>query len=131
MSGFRNDALVLKTRKEHRCSWCRQQIEKGAQMVTTRWAFDDGTPGGDKFHPECWKAERFWWKANPEAHEMYHWGEEGKMARGCPMEPSEGCAMLKHFLPAALTRAEVQLPFKEVEAAWPFDEIENPVHQKS
>lgn len=41
-----------KAKKEHRCTWCGQQIPVGESYVRRRGVFE-GEPQVDKFHPEC------------------------------------------------------------------------------
>lgn len=39
-------------RKQHRCTWCGQKIEVGAQYLRERIKID-GDIGTQRFHPEC------------------------------------------------------------------------------
>jgi hypothetical protein len=41
-----------KAKKEHRCTWCGQQILVGDEYVRIRGVFE-GEPQTDKLHPEC------------------------------------------------------------------------------
>lgn len=61
MSNVRHDKLSQKTRKAHVCDWCHLDIALAAQMVRVSGIGDDGAFHA-KFHPECWRAEYFWWK---------------------------------------------------------------------
>lgn len=61
---FREDTITAKTRKPHKCTWCCQNIEIGSQMIRVRGATDNEGYWTGKFHPECRRAEYFYWKEN-------------------------------------------------------------------
>lgn len=54
-----------KAKKEHRCSWCGQQILVGESYLRSRVVFE-GDPQTNKFHPECGDAA---------AADNMEWGE--------------------------------------------------------
>jgi hypothetical protein len=54
-----------KAKKEHKCSWCGQQILVGEMYLRSRVVFE-GDPQTNKFHPECGDAA---------AADNMEWGE--------------------------------------------------------
>lgn len=46
---------VAKNRKDYRCVWCAQKIERGQSSVSRTYVFD-GNLGRERWHPECWEA---------------------------------------------------------------------------
>jgi hypothetical protein len=44
-----------KARKAHRCEWCWQRIDEGAEYKRYRY-YDGGEAGTVKMHPECYEA---------------------------------------------------------------------------
>jgi len=46
---------TVKTRKPHRCAWCKERIQKGAECILGS-GVEDNTHFRDHWHRECWEA---------------------------------------------------------------------------
>lgn len=68
---------IFHCKKNHKCSWCDEQITKGSAYI--RWAnFDSDTVDSVKMHPECMDALDEWRDMNPGEIEFF----PGEFQRG-------------------------------------------------
>lgn len=82
---------IKAAKKNHRCSWCGQQIDTGQPYERWRW-FDGGDASTVKVHPECCLAVDEWAQAGGEEFSM------GDSPRGCTCgfdKDCERCSQLK------------------------------------
>lgn len=77
---------IKKSRKPHKCTWCREGIERGSPYIRWRSKNYSDDPLAARMHPECEKA-------------MHEWNDEfmpGEFRRGCICSrddvPCEVCA---------------------------------------
>ena len=60
---FHNERQVKRTRRNCRCDWCGECVEKGAPSVTTSGVFEGDFYKG-RYHPECNEAATRYYNAN-------------------------------------------------------------------
>lgn len=63
MSDFHRETLVRKTRKDHRCDWCHERIEKSTQCIVTEGVFEGDFYRG-RYHPECGRASKRYYQTH-------------------------------------------------------------------
>jgi hypothetical protein len=80
---FSTQSKTIQTRKAHRCEWCAEVIEKGAEAKA--WFFADGGYALTmRMHPECYTAM----VENLTPDDEYFAGDN---PRGCACGFSAGC----------------------------------------
>ena len=80
---LRTDTPIARTRKNYNCEWCHYRMPKGSHCVYVR-GLDPGEGfWSGRFHPECWRAEIDFWRAEKWADS---WPED-TMMRGANAEP--------------------------------------------
>ncbi len=56
MSRTFNHRIVKRSRKQHECSWCAEDIKVGQPYYSYRWVADGCDAGSVQMHPECYSA---------------------------------------------------------------------------
>ena len=101
-------ALNERIRKSYVCAWCKQGVEVGSQGVIVRGGDGAGFRSG-LFHPECWRAEYFYWLEG----DHFQW-PGNRLGRG---RTDERFDLPSEYSSIPLTEAEILKPW-EYCAGW-------------